>query len=111
MFIDYFKKNRVKIEVLTDGEFYFFFTIGWFVAKARRTNIEQNNGNTWNVTYHWEVERTEQISQETIEKYIRKAEPSTDYLHKAHVFRYINEDNKPQHELPFSINIKLERIK
>lgn len=111
MFIDFFKRAGVKVEVLTDGGYYFFFTLGWFVAKARRTDWGKNNGNSWNVTYEWEVERTEQISQATIEKYINKAEPSTDYLHKTHVFRYINEDNKPQHELPYSINIQLERLK
>lgn len=109
MFIDVFKKKGVKVEVLTDGEYYFFFTIGWFVAKAQRYTSEPNGkGGT---AYFWLLERSEQISKETVEKYIRKAEQGTDYYPVEHHFRWKNEDKRPQHELPFNINITLERRK
>ena len=109
MFMDFFKRAGVKVEVLSNGEYYFFFTVGWFVAKAQRYASEPDGkGGT---VYYWLVERSEQISKETIEKYIRKAESGTEHYHVEHAFRWQNEDNKPQHELPFNINIKLERRK
>ena len=109
MFIDIFKKNGVKVQVLTDGEYYFFFTIGYFVGKAQRyKSVPNGKGGT---AYLWLAERSEQISQETMINYIRKAEQGTENHPFEHHFRWKNEDKKPQHELPFNINITLERRK
>lgn len=107
MFIDYIKVKGVKVEVLSNGECYFFFTVGWFVGKVQRYASEPDGkGGT---VYYWLAERSEQISKETIEKYIRKAESGTEHYHVEHAFRWQNEDNKPMHELPYNINITITK--
>ena len=79
------------------------------VALADRYDTESNEWDKKTI-HHWKIERSEQISKAVIEKTITDYYSQYKaYLPTSHVFNYIFEESKPQHTLPYIVNIKLER--
>ena len=88
------KIARNRVDVVFTGDKYLFFNPDFgLIAVAQR----HENGSGL-----FDVQRTEQISKKMIEDTIRDNEPS--------YFKYHNESIKPQHTLPYIVDIKLKKI-
>ena len=104
------KTARNRIDAIFTGCKMFFFNPDFgLVAIANRYDTESNEWDKKTI-HHWKIERSEQISKEVIEKTITKYYSQYKvYFPISHEFNYIFEESKPQHTLPYIIDIKLER--
>ena len=91
------KAARNRVDVIFTGDKYLFFNPDFgLIAVALRHENESG-------LFH--VLRTEQISKKMIQETIESNEPSCIVIL---AFDYHNEDNKPQHTLPYVVDVKLE---
>ena len=93
------KGTRNRVDVIFTGDKYLFFNPdNGLIAIVVRHEAESGLFHVW---------RTEQISMKMIEDTITSNEPSCIVVQ---AFSYHHEDNKPQHTLPYGVNITLEKI-
>ena len=91
------KTSRNRVDVVFTGDKYLFLNPdNGLIALAQRHELGSG-------LFH--VQPTEQISKKLIEATITDNEPSNII---ALGFEYHNEDNKPQHTLPFIVKVELE---
>lgn len=91
------KTSRNRVDVVFTGDKYLFFNPdNGLIALAQRHEFDSG-------LFH--VLLTEQISKQMIEETIKNNEPSSII---ALGFEYHNEDDKPQHTLPFIVKVELE---
>lgn len=104
------KTSRNRIDAIFTGSKMLFINPDFgLVALANRydTIASETEKKT---THYWKIERSEQISKDMIEKTITKYYSQYKaYLAISHEFNYIFEEGKPQHTLPYIVDIKLER--
>ena len=101
------KTARNRIDAIFTGSKMFFFNPDFgLVAIANRYGTSNI---VWDKKFihFWKIERSEQIEKDMIEKTIKKyySQYNSCYLKVSHQFEYINEDNKPQHALPYIVDI------
>ncbi len=92
------KTSRNRVDVVFTGDKYLFLNPdNGLIALAQRHEFGSG-------LFH--VLLTEQISKKMIEETIKNNEPSSII---ALGFEYNNEDNKPQHTLPFIVKVELDK--
>lgn len=95
------KTSRNRVDVIFTGYQYLFFQADFglvAVAKREMTGIQAEND--------FVIMRSEQISEEMIKSTIEKNEST--FNNRLNKFFFSNEDNKPQHTLPYIVDVKLE---
>lgn len=91
-------KNRIDA-VFTGGKYLFFSPDFGLVAIATRVFMDKEHS-------CFDVELTEQINPKLINKVINKEEAS---LKRICRFNCINLNEKPQHNLPYVVDVTLEK--
>lgn len=103
-------RNRIDA-IFTVSKIFFFNPDFGLVAIANRYDTANN---VWDkkFIYYWKIERSEQIGKDMIEKTIKKyySQYNSCYLKVSHQFEYTNEENKPQHALPYIVDITYENL-
>ena len=96
------KTSRNRVDVIFTGYQYLFFHADFgivAVAKREMNGIQAEN--------HFVIMRSEQISEKMITSTIEKNEST--FNNRLNKFFFSNEDNKPQHTLPYIVDVKLEK--
>lgn len=96
------KTSRNRVDVIFTGYQYLFFQADFglvAVAKREMNGIQAEN--------NFVIMRSEQISEKMITSTIEKNEST--FNNRLNKFFFSNEDNKPQHALPYIVDIKLEK--
>ena len=93
-------RNRVDV-IFTCYQYLFFHADFGLVAVAERGQNAKQYEN------HFIIMRSEQISEDMIKNTIEKNEST--FNNRLNKFFFSNEDNKPQHALPYIVDIKLEK--
>ena len=96
------KTSRNRVDVIFTGYQYLFFQADFglvAVAKREMNGIQAEN--------NFIIMRSEQISEEMIKSTIEKNEST--FNNRLNKFIFSGEHNKPQHTLPYIVNIKLEK--
>ena len=103
-------RNRIDA-IFTCSKMFFLNPDFGLVAIANRYDTS-NIVSDKKFIHYWKIERSEQIDKDMIEKTINKyySQYNSCYLKVSHQFEYTNEDNKPQHTLPYIVDVKLEKI-
>lgn len=92
--------NRVDV-IFTGCQYLFFHADFGLVAIAERGQNAKQDEN------HFIIMRSEQISEDMIQKVIEKNEHT--FNNRLNKFIFSGEHNKPQHTLPYIVNVKLEK--
>lgn len=98
-------RNRIDA-IFTGSEMFFFNPDFGLVAIANRHDTADN---VWDKKFihYWKIERSEQIGKDMIGKTIKKyySQYNSCYLKVSHQFEYTSGDTKPQHALPYIVDI------
>ena len=96
------KTSRNRVDVIFTGYQYLFFQadFGLVAVAFREMNAIQAEN-------QFVIMRSEQISEKMITSTIEKNEST--FNNRLNKFFFSNEDNKPQHALPYIVDIKLEK--
>ena len=96
------KTSRNRVDVIFTGYQYLFFhaDFGLVAVAERGQNAKQYEN-------HFIIMRSEQINEDMIKNTIEKNEST--FNNRLNKFFFSNEDNKPQHALPYIVDIKLEK--
>lgn len=97
------KTARNRVDVIFTGYQYLFFhaDFGLVAVAERGQNAKQDTEN------HFNILRSEQISKDMIKSTIEKNEHT--FNNRLNKFIFSGEHNKPQHTLPYIVNVKLEK--
>lgn len=97
------KTARNRVDVIFTGRQYLFFhaDFGLVAVAERGQHAKQDTEN------HFNILRSEQISEDMIQKVIEKNEHT--FNNRLNKFIFSGEHNKPQHTLPYIVNVKLEK--
>lgn len=94
------KGNRNRIDAIFDGGRYLFLNPDMGLVAV----VDCNRGRTNQDFSYFEVERSEQISKELIEKVVNENETR---FHNINRFIYKNEGKEPMHDLSYNLNIEV----
>ena len=96
------KTSRNRVDVIFTGYQYLFFhaDFGLVAVAERGQNAKQYEN-------HFIIMRSEQISEDMIKNTIEKNEST--FNNRLNKFIFSGEHNKPQHTLPYIVNVKLEK--
>lgn len=96
------KTARNRVDVIFTGYQYLFFhaDFGLVAVAERGQNAKQYEN-------HFIIMRSEQISEDMIKNTIEKNEST--FNNRLNKFIFSGEHNKPQHTLPYIVNVKLEK--
>lgn len=97
------KTARNRVDVIFTGYQYLFFhaDFGLVAVAERGQHAKQDTENLFNIL------RSEQISKDMIKRTIEKNEST--FNNRLNKFIFSGEHNKPQHTLPYIVNVKLEK--